>query len=128
MRVSVVLDCLDARGLVEFWCAALGYVHAASVPGFEVLEPAAGEPPGPVLILQQVTEPKAGKNRMHLDVHPPFGLGVPALVDRLESLGGRRVGEPVTDLLDDIGVWWQPMTDPEGHELDVVADPGHPAP
>ena len=25
MRVSVVLDCLDPKGLVPFWCAALGY-------------------------------------------------------------------------------------------------------
>jgi hypothetical protein len=38
------------------------------------------------------------------------------------------VGEPVVDLLDEIGVWWQVMTDPEGNELDVVADPGHPRP
>jgi hypothetical protein len=34
----------------------------------------------------------------------------------------------VVDLVDEIGVWWQVMADPEGNELDVVADPGHPLP
>lgn len=128
MRISVVLDCLDPERLVEFWSVAMGYRHAASVPGFEVLEPDGGEPPGPVLILQRVAEAKGVKNRMHVDIHPPLDLGVPALVSRLEALGGRRVGEPVAELLEEIGVWWQLMVDPEGNEFDVVADPGHPAP
>lgn len=128
MRISVVLDCQDAKALVGFWSTAMGYEHAASVPGFEVLTQAAGQPEGPVLILQQVAEGKAGKNRMHIDIHAPLELGVAALVTQLEALGGTRVGEPVTELLDDIGVWWQRMLDPEGNEFDVVADPGHPAP
>ena len=128
MRISVVLDCRDPQALVAFWSAAMGYRPAASLTDFEVLVPAEGEPAGPVLILQRVDEPKYGKNRMHIDVHPPLELGVPALVERLEALGGSRVGEPVTELLDEIGVWWQLMRDPEGNELDLVADPGHPAP
>jgi hypothetical protein len=126
MRLTLVLDCTDAPALVPFWTAALGYEHLGSVPGFEVL--GAGDPGTPVFLLQQVAEPKVGKNRMHVDVHPPLELGVPALVARLESLGGRRLGGPVTDLLEDLGVWWQTMLDPEGNELDVVADPGHPLP
>ncbi len=128
MRISVVLDCHDPKALVEFWSTALRYQLAASVTGFEVLQPVAGEPAGPVLILQQVDEPRSAKNRMHIDIHPPLDLGVPGLVAQLERLGGTRVGEPVTDLLEEIGVWWQLMRDPEGNELDVVADPGHPAP
>jgi hypothetical protein len=128
MRVSVVLDCHDPQALAGFWSAAMRYRHAGSVPGFEVLTPEDGEPPGPVLILQQVGEPRSGKNRMHLDIHPPLEVGVPTLVARLEELGGARLGEPVTELLDAIGVWWQVMRDPEGNEFDVVADPGHPAP
>ena len=124
----MVLDCLDPEGLIPFWHAALGYTHVWSAPGFEVLQPAEGEPPGPVLILQQVPEPRTGKNRMHLDVHPPLELGVPALVERLESLGGHTEGEPVTALLESSGIWWQSMTDPEGNIFCVVADPGHPAP
>lgn len=123
-----MLDCQDPKALVPFWSAAMGYKPATSLPSFEVLLPEDGEPPGPVLILQQVAEPKAGKNRMHVDIHPPLEPGVAALINRLEELGGTRVGEPVTELLEEIGVWWQVMRDPEGNEFDVVADPGHPAP
>ena len=36
--------------------------------------------------------------------------------------------EPVVDLLETVGVWWQVMADPEGNELCVVAEPGHPGP
>ncbi|HEY7720797.1 MAG TPA: VOC family protein [Pedococcus sp.] len=128
MRVSVVLDCLDPKALVPFWSAALGYEPATSLEDYEVLVPREGEPPGPVFILQRVPEPKAGKNRSHLDIHPPLERGVPDLVAELESLGGRLLGDPVVDLVDEIGVWWQVMADPEGNELDVVADPGHPLP
>ncbi|HSE70840.1 MAG TPA: VOC family protein [Nocardioidaceae bacterium] len=128
MRMSVVLDCHDPQALVPFWCAALGYQHVTSVPGFEVLVPADDQPPGPVFILQAVREEKTAKNRMHVDVHPPLELGVPALTARLEQLGGTLLGGPVTDLLEEIGVWWQVMRDPEGNELDLVADEGHPPP
>jgi len=128
MRLSVVLDSHDPGALVPFWSTALGYRHVGSVPGFEVLVPEDDQPPGPVFILQRVTEPKQLKNRMHVDVHPPLEVGVPELVARLERLGGRRRGGPVTDLLDEIGVWWQVMEDPEGNEFDLVADEGHPAP
>ena len=128
MRLSVVLDCSNPAGLVPFWCSALGYEQAATIADFEVLRPGAGEPAGPVFILQRVVEPKAGKNRSHVDIHPPLEVGVPALADRLEQLGGRRLGEPVTELLDELGIWWQVMADPEGNELDLVADPGHPPP
>jgi len=128
MRISVVLDCLDPQGLIPFWETALGCVHVWSAPGFEVLRPADGEPPGPVFILQHVPEPRVGKNRMHVDVHPPLDLGVPALIARLEALGGQRQGDPVTELLEGAGIWWQVMTDPEGNTFCVVADPGHPPP
>ena len=128
MRLSVVLDGRDLSVLVPFWCAAMGYEAVLSLPEFEVLRPREGEPPGPVFILQRVPEEKSGKNRMHVDVHPPLELGVPGLVERLEALGGRRLGPPVTALLDELGIWWQVVADPEGNEFCVVADPGHPAP
>jgi len=128
MRLSVVLDGNDLSVLSLFWCAALGYEPVVSLPEFEVLRAAESEPGGPVFILQRVPEAKAGKNRMHVDVHPPLALGVPGLVTRLEALGGRRVGTPVTDLLEQLGIWWQVMGDPEGNEFCVVADAGHPGP
>lgn len=115
MRVSVVLDCLDPDALVPFWSAALAYrLVAAPSPAYRVLAPDEGEPEGPVLILQRVPEPAVGKNRLHLDLHPGDAEAHVAL---LESLGGRRLGDRVEEL----GIWWQQVADPEGHVLCVVA-------
>lgn len=127
MRVSVVIDTLDPEQLAPFWQEALGYRRVGEVPGFVVLAPPpdAVGPGLPVLILQRVGEPRSGKNRLHLDLHCD---DVPAAADRLTALGGRRLGGPVTELLGDLGVWWQVMVDPQGNEFCLVADPGHPAP
>ena len=114
MRVSVVLDCLDPDALVPFWEAALGYRLVDRADGYRILVPLEDQPPGPVLILQPVPEPKASKNRMHLDVHADD----PAQHIRyLETLGAQRLGGPIAAY----GVEWQTMTDPEGHEFCVVA-------
>lgn len=114
MRISVVLDCLDPDALLAFWQEALAYQLVESLDGYRVLAPRDGEPPGPVLILQPVPEPKSVKNRMHVDVHPDDAAGH---VRRLEELGAIRLGAPVTAF----GVTWQTLADPEGHELCVVA-------
>jgi hypothetical protein len=64
------------------------------------------------ILFQDVPEPKAAKNRLHIDVHSEPG-GLDALVARLESLGAARVSEfdkgPA-------GHWWL-MRDPEGNEF-----------
>jgi hypothetical protein len=114
MRVSVVLDCHDPDSLVPFWEAALAYQMVDRADGYRILAPLEDQPPGPVLILQPVPEPKAGKNRMHLDVHPDDPAGH---ILHLESLGARRIGAPIPAY----GVEWQTMADPEGHEFCVVA-------
>jgi len=114
MRVSVVLDCQAPDALVPFWGAALGYELTEALDGYRILLPAPGQPVGPVFILQQVSEPRRAKNRMHLDVHPG---DAPAHIARLETLGATRVG----DRIDAHGVWWQVLADPEGNELCVVA-------
>lgn len=114
MRISVVLDCLDPDALVPFWQEALAYQLVDSLDGYRILAPRDGEPPGPVLILQPVPEPKSVKNRMHIDVHADHAADH---VRRLEELGATRLGAPVAAF----GVMWQTLTDPEGHELCVVA-------
>jgi catechol 2,3-dioxygenase-like lactoylglutathione lyase family enzyme len=118
VRTSVVLDTTDPDALVDFWSAALAYRPVGSPPGYRVLVPAEGEPPGPVLVLQRVDEAKDGKNRVHLDAHPPVGTAAQH-VERLESLGGTRVGGWVTEIA---GIRWQVMRDPQGNELCVVDD------
>jgi predicted enzyme related to lactoylglutathione lyase len=120
MRITVVLDCRDPDSLVEFWSVALGYTLADTLDEYRVLVPAAGRDTGPydrhgpVFILAGVDTPKAGKNRMHVDVHP---ADADAHLSRLRRLGGRFVGERV----ERFGTWWQVMADPEGNELCVVS-------
>jgi catechol 2,3-dioxygenase-like lactoylglutathione lyase family enzyme len=118
MRISVVVDSTDPDALVDFWSVALAYRPVGAPAGYRVLVPADGEPPGPVLVLQRVPEPKVDKNRAHVDVHPPAGTAEEH-VQRLEALGGSRVGAWVTEVP---GVRWQVMADPHGNELCVVED------
>ena len=120
MRLTVVLDCLDPDSAVEFWSLALGYTLSDKLDEYRVLVPAPGrdaspaEIHGPVLILAKSDDPKAGKNRMHLDVHPD---DADAHIMRLQRLGATLVGERV----ERFGIWWQVMADPEGNEVCVVS-------
>ncbi|MFE9258155.1 VOC family protein [Streptomyces sp. NPDC006879] len=67
------------------------------------------------LLFQEVPESKAGKNRLHVDVHGEPGGG-DELVARLEGLGARRVREVDQG---PGGHWWV-MQDPEGNEFCAV--------
>ncbi|WP_328554022.1 MULTISPECIES: VOC family protein [unclassified Streptomyces] len=65
------------------------------------------------LLFQRVPEPKTGKNRLHLDLHPGEGRRAEE-VGRLTSLGAsvlREVKEPAGE--------WVVMADPEGNEFCV---------
>ncbi|MEV5593507.1 VOC family protein [Streptomyces sp. NPDC052496] len=76
---------------------------------------ASGVGRGRRLLFQEVPEEKAGKNRLHIDVHSGPG-GLEALVDRLEELGATRVREVDQG---PAGRWWL-MRDPEGNEFCAV--------
>jgi hypothetical protein len=116
MRISIALDCTDPDCLAEFWAAALHYEPAGELEQYRVIAPAAGVD-GPVFILQQVDEPRAGKNRMHIDLH---GGAVEPEVERLVGLGATTEGEIIS-----IGpIRWQVMHDPEGNEFCVAWSPG----
>ncbi len=112
MRVTVVLDALDPDALVDFWSQALDYHLVDSFAQYRVLAPREG--PGPVLALQRVAEPRPGKNRMHLDLHPD---APEKLVLRLQRLGATTVGVR----MEEFDTWWQVMADPEGNEFCVIA-------
>ena len=114
-RFSIMLDCNDVDRVAAFWCAALGYrSHTSRYGQFQPLRPPEGSG-WPVIDLQQVEEPKQGKNRMHLDLHTD---DFEAEVARLESLGATRTDDHE---LGTGGVYWTVMTDPEGNEFCVVA-------
>ena len=115
---GLVLDCADPERLAEFWAEALGYANVGSAGVYVALYPREGT--GPKLLLQRVTEPKATKNRMHLDIEVP---DIEAEAGRLSGLGAQRVSD---DTCSEHGSTWILMVDPEGNEF-CICDNGSPA-
>ena len=109
--IGIVLDCADPDKLANFWAAALGYTHLGTFENYAMLAPESK--PGPKLLLQQVPEPKAGKNRMHFDIETP---SVDAEAARLETLGATRISD---EAVEEHGNRWIVMADPEGNEFCV---------
>jgi predicted enzyme related to lactoylglutathione lyase len=114
--IELVLDCRDPDALARFWTAALTYEVVDASGPYRSLEPIGDDDPGPTLVLQAVSEPKVGKNRLHLDVYAP-DLGAEA--SRLEDLGARRLTDEVVD---EDGERWVVMADPEGNEFCVCEE------
>ena len=109
--LSLVLDCRDPAALAKFWAPAIGYVEVGAVDNFTLLMP--DGVPGPELLLQRVPEDKAGKNRMHLDIHT---ADIEAEAGRLVDLGASRLA---ADHVSEHGHSWILMADPEGNEFCV---------
>jgi predicted enzyme related to lactoylglutathione lyase len=113
-EIHVVIDAADVDALCDFWVAALGYERFGGVEQYRSAVPPAGAA-GPKFVFQQVPEPRAaGKNRLHLDI--PVGDEMEAEVERLSSLGARRL----SDVIDEAGTSWIVMADPEGNEFCLV--------
>ncbi len=105
---SVILDCADAPRLARFWAELLGTEVEHAMPDFIFLR---GLPDQPRMGFQPVPEPKAVKNRMHVD------LTVDDMADTVAWIGangGRTLAEHA------IGDFrWTTLADPEGNEFDV---------
>ena len=106
---GLVLDGADPERLAVFRAAALGYANVGSAGVYVALYPREGT--GPKLLLQRVTEPKATKNRMHLDIEV---ADIDVEADRLSGLGAQRVSD---DTCSEHGSTWILMADPEGNEF-----------
>jgi predicted enzyme related to lactoylglutathione lyase len=116
-KLGLVLDCVDPERLAEFWAPALGYLNLGAAGAYVALFP---DGPGPKLLLQRVDEPKASKNRMHLDIEV---ADIEAEVARLVDLGATQLSSgPCSEH----GSTWFLMADPEGNEF-CVCDAGAPA-
>jgi hypothetical protein len=106
----LVVDCRDPELVARFWSAALDLPlqEDEDEDGEWWMEPGDGSPD---ILFQRVPEPKAVKNRLHLDLRPDDQL---AEVARLIGLGAREK---------DIGqgdVTWVVMADPEDNEFCVL--------
>ncbi|HEU5082728.1 MAG TPA: VOC family protein [Acidimicrobiales bacterium] len=118
--LTVTVDCRDPVRLAEFWAALLGYERQGGVAQYASIRPTDGGVRGPKLIFQAVPEPKVGKNRLHLDIDLEPGEPLAPAVERAVALGATLVGEVV----EEHGLRWQVLADPEGNELCIVAEPG----
>ncbi len=108
----VTIDCADAYALASFWAQVLdARLSDDDKPGDEE---ALVESPGASLLFIQVPEPKAAKNRVHLDLQPQDRTRDEE-VERLIGIGAT--------LLDDRrnpdGTGWATLADPEGNEFCV---------
>jgi predicted enzyme related to lactoylglutathione lyase len=112
-RLAYTLDCCDAEKLSVFWTEALGYSCRGKSGQYWPLQPPESVDE-PWFVLQQVSEPRSGKNRMHIDIHV---ADLDQAARRLEALGARRVSDTAVVM----GNYsWFVMADPEGNEFCIV--------
>ncbi len=115
--VHMVIDATDPHGLAAFWAQALGWDVTEDDGDEADVEPPGFSYPSPAalpLVFVRVPEPKAGKNRVHLDLASTSARHQAELVDRVLGLGAARA---------DIGqgdVPWVVLADPEGNEFCVL--------
>jgi predicted enzyme related to lactoylglutathione lyase len=106
----VTIDCADPQRLAGFWTEAANYQVASDFGVFVMLAPAGGD--GLSLGLLQVSEPRVGKNRVHVDWRSDDRT---AEVERLVKLGATVVAERSVP-----GLSWTVLADPEGNEFCVA--------
>jgi predicted enzyme related to lactoylglutathione lyase len=109
---QVIIDARDPEALGRWWQEALGWVVVNDDPEEFEIRPTPDRLPG--LLFARVPEPKAVKNRLHLDFRPADQA---AEVERLLARGATRA---------DVGQGnesWVVLADPEGNEFCVLSSP-----
>ncbi|MEU7573935.1 VOC family protein [Micromonospora sp. NPDC049240] len=115
--VQITMKARDDATLGAFWAKALGWGLASEGPGVTNLEPEGFGYPDPSAVCVDLvvsSEPKTGKNRVHVDLATTSPEHQVELVARLTELGAMPV---------DIGQGDVPFTvlaDPEGNEFCVL--------
>ncbi|MEE6281832.1 VOC family protein [Georgenia sunbinii] len=105
---ELVIDCQDPQRLAEFWCDVLGFVVLGNEDGAIEVGPAEGFGGlQPTLILRPTTDPKAGKQWLHMDLNPT-DRDQEAELERLLAIGARPadVGQTGEEQ-------WHVLRDPE---------------
>lgn len=111
IKLELCLDCNDGVATATFWAEALRYRRAGTAGQYHVLVDPEGT--GPNLVIQEVAEPKPGKNRVHFDLKV---ADIETEATRLVALGATRV---MASPIEEHGGAWVVMTDPEGNEFCV---------
>jgi len=114
---ELIVDAVDPDRLARFWMAVLGWQatgkYNGSVEFVGVVEIADPSGSRPSLVFVPVSEPKALKNRLHLDLNP-VGCDQEQEVARLIDLGARRTDVGQGDST------WVVLADPEGNEFCIL--------
>ncbi|MFF7650259.1 VOC family protein [Streptomyces sp. NPDC007983] len=120
---SVVLGVEDVPRAAAFWTEALAYVPRDEMePDWVVLTPAGG--PGVQLSLGLSVTPLQKHPRIHLDLYAGNAADQAAEVERLLSLGARRVD---WDLYPD-DADFVVLADPDGNRFCVIDTAAHNGP
>jgi predicted enzyme related to lactoylglutathione lyase len=110
---NVAFDCADPYALAQFWSAVVEQpVAEDDLPGD--LEASIAIRGGVTLFFQQVPEPTAARNRVHVCLRPEVRRD--AEVERVRGLGATIVDDRRTA----DGSGWVVMADPEGNEFCVL--------
>lgn len=107
----VTIDSVGPRSLADFWTAALDMKVVADHGGAYLMLKGAGDL---IVGLQRVSEPTAGKNRVHLDLSTKDRA---AEVARLRGIGADVVDEHQVP-----GFAWTVLSDPDGNVFCVGAE------
>jgi predicted enzyme related to lactoylglutathione lyase len=112
---GIAIDASDLELVARFWCDVLGWqeldrdedIISIGMPGAV----------GPGIDVVRVPEPKALKNRLHLDLRAD-GSSAEQELARLLAIGARRA-----DVGQGPDVSWTVLADPEGNEFCLLATP-----
>lgn len=105
---TIMHDTVDLAGAVAFWTEILGMEVVYDHPPYVYLSPMCEG--GPHLAFQEVPEPRAAKNRLHMDIRVPDRE---AFTARVIKLGGSRMGDHRVEGFPT----WTVMADPQGNEF-----------
>ncbi len=105
--VQLTIDASDVELVRPFWAALLGYEEMGDS---DLVDP---RRIGPPIWFQPMREPRAERNRMHVDVFVPHDQAE-ARVAAAVAAGGKVVYEERAP------AWWT-LADPEGNEADVAS-------
>lgn len=112
---AIAIDCVDAEGLARFWGGVLARpVDEGATEDFASVGAGSGSGAGWVFV--KVPEPKATKNRVHVDL---AATDLAAETARVIELGATQLAEREED-----GARWMTLADPEGNEFDLVTVAG----
>ena len=107
---AVTIDCRDKHALAAFWCGLLGTTVRGELGQYLGLHPTSEGHPR--LVFQQVEQPAEGRSRAHLDLE----------CEDVEAETARAIalGATLLEAVEDLGMRWNVLADPEGNVFCLV--------